>query len=90
MNIDDLAMRLEDRDVRTTLISVLNAIELLPPNGARVHRRSNMIGIIEGGGANVLREYGDCSFKHLKARNPSDYKRLLEYLDKAIEEGIQI
>ena len=90
MNITELSDRLADRDVMDTLNSICLDISLLPPNGARIHKRRSLGGLIELHGSEVLDRLGDCTFQQLRELSRKDYTELIGYIRDVVAEGIKI
>jgi len=94
MNRDEVEKHLKDRSIAICVQNLSLNINLLPPDGAKVHRKNEILGAIlrsyeiaEQSFSNLSKE----TFVQLKRRSSQDYKRLVDRVYSAHNElGIKL
>jgi hypothetical protein len=85
MDETGLAEEIEDMNVFSTLENVIYKMEILPPDGATIHRKNNIMGILKNHAKHVEngrfpREY---SFRQFEAECPEVYGCIVTELNEA-------
>ncbi len=94
MNKEELEKHLENQVVDVVVNNTRLYISLLPPNGATIHDRNSILGLILNSLDRIEKTSpnpAQATFSQLKARSPEDYERMVNRIYRAHTElGIKL